>query len=159
MADTPVTAPPFIPVKPKIAIGTTGAAVDIACAASELAVEVDQDESTTETFCGAYTTYKAEVWTATVTVFPSYGAAGLWNLVRPLVGTIQDFTILPDSTKPAGPTNPQMTGKAIVKAFPFYTGAPGEPVSFDIELAIQGTPTFALALADDATATAKKAAA
>lgn len=159
MPDTPVTAPPFVPVKPKVSIGTVGSAVDIACAASELAVEVDQDESTTETFCGAYTTYKAEVWTVTVTVFPSYGAAGLWNLLRPLVGTIQPFTILPDASKVAGPTNPSMTGNCIVKAFPFYTGAPGEPVSFDVELAVQGTPTWVLALAEEAGTTAKKAAA
>lgn len=157
MADTPVTAPPFVPVKPLIQIGTTGASVDIACAAGELAVEVDQDETTTETFCGSYTTYKPEVWTATVTVFPSYGAAGLWNLLRPLVGGLQPFTILPDATLPAGPDNPEMSGTCIVKAFPFYTGAPGEPTSFDVELAIQGVPTFALALTR-ATAEAEKAA-
>ena len=154
MPDTPVTAPPFLPVKPKILIGTTGSAVDIACAASELAVEVDQDETTTDTFCGSYTSYKPQIWTATVTVYPSYGTAGLWNLLRPLVGTLQAFTILPDASKPPGPDNPQMTGTCLVKAFPFYTGAPGEPTSFDIELAIQGTPTFALALSD----AAKKAA-
>jgi len=155
MAVTPVTAPPFVPVKPLIQIGPTATAVDIACAAGELAVEVDQDETTTETFCGSYTTYKPEIWTATVTVFPSYGTAGLWNLLRPLVGTLQDFTILPDTSKAAGPDNPQMTGKCIVKAFPFYTGSPGEPTSFDIELAIQGVPTFALAL--QAAAKAEKA--
>jgi hypothetical protein len=58
MADTPVTAPPFVPVKPLISIGTTGTdAVDISCAAGELAVEVDQDEVTTETFCGSFSTY------------------------------------------------------------------------------------------------------
>ena len=151
MPDTPVTAVPFIPVKPKILIGTTGSGVDIACAASDLAVEVDQDEVTTETFCGTYTTYKPEVWTITATVYPSYGTAGLWNLLRPLVGgAAKPYSILPDGSKVAGPDNPQMTGTCFVKAFPFYTGSAGEPTTFDVELAVQGTPTFALALAADA---------
>jgi hypothetical protein len=147
MADTPVTAPPFIPVKPVISIGTVGSAVDIACAAEELAVEVDQDDNTYETFCGSYTSYKPEKWTITATVFPSYGAAGLWNLLRPLVGTAQPFRVLPDAGASVGPANPQMTGTCIVKAFPFYTGKPGEPTSFDVEMAVQGVPTFPVTLA------------
>lgn len=143
MAITPVTEPPFLPVKPKIRVGDATTGVDIECAAGELAVEVEQDEATTETFCGTYTTYKAEVWTITATVFPSYGAAGLWNLVRPLVGAVQPFAILPDAAAAVGVDNPMMTGTAIVKAFPFFAGSPGEPSSFDLVLAVQGTPTFA----------------
>jgi len=143
MPDTTVTAPPFVPVKPLIEIGTTGSAVDIACAAGDLAVEVAQDESTTETFCGTYTSYKPEVWTVTATVYPSYGTGGLWNLVRPLVGTVQPFRVLPDGSAVAGPDNPEMSGTCIVKAFSFYTGSPGEPKSFDLELAVQGAPTWA----------------
>lgn len=143
MPDTPVTPTPFIPVKPQITIGPTGSAVDIACAASDLAVEVDQDTTDWETFCGKGTIYGPELWTITVTVYPSYGADGLWNLLRPLVGApAQQFTILPDSTLPAGPDNPSMTGTALVKSFPFYVGAPGEPKTFDIELAVQGTPSW-----------------
>lgn len=143
MALAPVTAPPFVPVKPKIRIGTTTTGVDIECAAGELSVEVEQDEATTETFCGTFTSYKAEVWTVTVSVFESYGAAGLWNLTRPLVGAVQPFAILPDGGAAVGVTNPLMTGTCYVKAFPFYMGAPGEPTAFDLELAVQGIPTFA----------------
>jgi hypothetical protein len=143
MAVAPVTAPPFVPVKPKIRIGNGTTGVDIECAAGELVVEVEQDEATTETFCGTYTTYKAEVWTVTATVFESYGAAGLWNLVRPLVGVVQPFAILPDAAATVSADNPMMTGNCFVKAFPFFSGSPGEPTSFDLVLAVQGTPTFA----------------
>ena len=144
MPDTVVDAPPFVPVKPLIKIGATGSTVEIACAAGELAVEVDQDETTTETFCGVFTSYKPEVWTITITVFPSYGTNGLWTLLRPLVGTTQPFQIAPDAETPTGTAdNPLMFGDALIKAFPFYTGTPGEPTSFDVELGVQGTPSFA----------------
>jgi len=142
MPDSIVTDIPFVPVRPAITIGATGSSVEIACAAGELAVEVDQDETTTETYCGSFTTYKPEVWTITVTCFPSYGTDGLWTLVRPLCGTIQPFTVLPDAGAPVSEDNPLMSGTCIVKAFPFYTGAPGEPKSFDLELAVQGAPAF-----------------
>jgi hypothetical protein len=147
MPDVVVNAPPFIPVKPLIKIGTTGTSVEIACAAEELSVEVDQDEVDTETFCGSFKSYKSEVWTITVSVFPSYGTAGLWNNLRPLAGTSQPFEIRPDGVAVAGPTNPSMVGTCRVKAFPFYMGRLGEPTAFDVELGVQGAPTFALALA------------
>jgi len=144
MPDAVVQDIPFTPVKPLIQIGATGSSVEIACAAGELAVEVDQDETTTETFCGSFTTYKPEQWTITVTVFPSYGTNGLWTLVRPLVGQTLPFQIAPDADNPTGTAdNPLMFGDCLVKAFPFYTGSPGEPTSFDIELAVQGAPHWA----------------
>jgi hypothetical protein len=141
-----VNAPPFIPVKPKLMLGTAPDTVEFACAANSLEVSPEQDETTVETFCGSYTTYKPEVWTITATVFQSYGTAappGLWNALRPLVGTVVDFEILPTGSAAVGPTNPSAKGKCLVKAFPFYSGAVGEPTSFDVELAVQGTPVFA----------------
>jgi hypothetical protein len=148
MPDVVVNAPPFIPVKPLVKIGTTGSSVEISCAAEELSVEVEQDETETVTFCGTYKSYKPEVWTIVVTCFPSYGTAGLWNNLRAMVGTSQAFEVRPDGALVAGPTNPAMTGTARVKGFNFYAGKPGEPTSFDVELAVSGTPTFALALAE-----------
>ena len=143
-------APPFIPVKPKILIGPAASGVQIECAANELSVEVEQDETTYETWCGSYTSYKPEQWTITVSVFQSYGLTGtltigLWNNLRPLVGSVQDFEILPNGAAVAAPGNPKMTGKCLVKAFPFYKGAVGEPQNFDIEIAVQGVPVFAVA--------------
>ena len=116
--------------------------MDIECAAGELAVEVEQEEATTETFCGTYTTYKAEVWTITATVYPSYGADGLWTLLRPFVGMAVPFSVVPDRDATVNVENPIMSGTAIVKAFPFYMGSPGEPTSFDVEIAVQGAPDF-----------------
>ena len=46
MADTQVTAPPFIVKKPLIKIGATGSAVEFECAATNLDIAVDQDENT-----------------------------------------------------------------------------------------------------------------
>lgn len=143
MADTTVAVPPFIIQKPKISIGTTGTAVDIACAASQLAVEADQDENTAETFCGSYTSYKPPTWTVTVTVLQSFGTTGLWNQIYPLANTIQDITILPDASQPVSETNPELRAQAFVKYPNFLNASVGETSEFDLELAIQGTPTFA----------------
>lgn len=151
MAATLVSAPPFIPVRPVIKITSGTDSVEFECAAESFEVTVDQDESTTETFCGTYTTYKAEVWTITGTVFPSYGTAGLWNNLRPMAGLVTTFEFLPDASKPAGPDNPKMSGSGIVKAFAFYTGSPGEPASFDVVIAVQGAPTFSTAAGAAAT--------
>ena len=159
MADTVLSAPPFILVKPKLTLGATGSQVEYECSANNVDVAVDQDENTVETFCGTFTSYKPEVWTITVTVLMSYGTAGFWNTVRPLVGTVVPFTVLPDATAAPGPDNPQMTGNALVKAFPFVSGAVGEASEVDFVLAVQGAPTWVETLtmatntSDTATAT------
>ena len=143
MPASPVTAAPFVPVKPLISLDTgAGNTVTFECAAESVEVSVEQDENTYETFCGSYTTYKPEQWTITASVFQSYGTAGLWTLVRPLVGTSRTFIFQPDGVAAVSVANPKMTGTAIVKAFPFYSGAPGEPTAFDLVLAVQGIPTF-----------------
>lgn len=141
MTAVDVNAPPFIPVHPVLKLGTAPNTVDISCPAESLEVSPDQDENTIETFCGSYTTYKPEKWTITASSFLSYGTAGLWNLLRPLVGTVVDFEVRPDDDV-AAPGNPSMKGKAVVKAFPFFSGGPGEPTAVDIVLAVQGIPTW-----------------
>jgi hypothetical protein len=143
MATTDVTAPPFIPVKPFLSIGSVANAVTLICAAENVEVSPDQDDSTIETFCGSYTSYKAERWTITASSYLSYASAnGLWGALRPLVGTVQPFEFRPD-TAVVGVNNPKMTGNAILKAFPFFSGGPGEPSAIDVILAVQGAPTFA----------------
>src|SRR5262245_6299457 len=141
MADTSVTSPPFIIVLPLIKLGTTGSSVTIQCAATNLDVAVDQDENTVETFCGSYTSYKAEKWTITVTVAMSYDATGVWTLVQPMVGTIVPFQLQPDDAA-ASASNPNMSGTVLVKAFPFISAAPGEASEVDLVLAVQGQPAF-----------------
>lgn len=144
MTATPVSAAPFVPVKPLISIDAGGGnTVTFECAAESVEVAVEQDESTIETFCGTYTNYKPEQWTITASVFVSYGTVGLWNLLRPLVGSpARAFTFLPDAGSAVSADNPEMSGMAIVKAFPFYSGSPGEPTAFDVVLAVQGVPDF-----------------
>jgi hypothetical protein len=161
MPDTVVNAPPFVPVKPLLKVGAVGAGVEFECSAETIKVDVTQADVTTETFCGIFKSYKAEEWVITNTVFPSYGTAGLWNNLRPLVGTSQPFTFQPDGVAVVGPANPAMTGTCRVKAFSFYAGKLGEPQSFDVELAVQGIPTWALTFAelDAAFAEAEKVAA
>lgn len=142
MADVP----PFILVKPRITIGdsaTTG--VDIECNANQVEASPEQDENTVETFCGTYTTYKPEVWTITIGALQSFGTDGLWTNVHPLVNTVQPFEILPDGRVPVSADNPLMSGNAIVKGFPFLSGAVGEASEFDLELAVQGAPEWTTA--------------
>jgi hypothetical protein len=141
MADTVVSAPPLIIEHPLIKIGATGSSVEFECGGTNLDVTVDQDENTIETFCGSYTSYKAEKWTVTVTIAQSFGDNGTWTLIHPLCGTIQPFEIRPDTGAP-GVDNPVMSGLALVKALPFISAAPGEASEVDLVLAVQGDPTF-----------------
>ena len=143
MPDTAITAPPFTLKHPVIKIGPTGTSVDIACPATHVDLTPDQSDNTVETFCGSYTTYKPAKWTLTATVAQSYGTTGTWNLLQPLMDTIQPFVLQPDNTA-ASATNPVASGTAYVKAFAFIDGAPGEVSEIDIVLAVQGTPTWGI---------------
>ena len=143
MPDTIVTAPPFIVTHPLIKIGPVGSAVEFECPATNLDTAVDQSENTVETFCGTYTSYKAPKWTVTITVAQSYGAEGTWTLIEPMVGTVVPFEIQPDAAA-ASVDNPNMSGTAMVKAFPFISAGPGSVSEIDIVLAVQGEPTFGI---------------
>jgi hypothetical protein len=138
-----VTAPPFIVEHPLIKLGETTSVVEIQCGATNLDVAVDQDENTVDTFCGSYTSYKAEKWTITVTLGQSYGSGGTWTLIQPMVGTIVPFELQPDTAAPSI-DNPNMSGNVLVKAFPFISAAPGEASEVDLELAVQGAPVFGI---------------
>ena len=142
MAAIDVNAPPFIPVHPLLSVGEVGSEITIICAAESLEVSPDQDENTVETFCGTYTTYKPEKWTITASSFMSYGSAGLWNNLRPLVGSVVPFKVRPDADSAVSVDNPEMNGTAVVKGFSFFNGGPGEPTAVDVVLAVQGTPTW-----------------
>ena len=65
MAAITVDAPPFNPVVPFIQVGTDPDTVNIECAASELEVSPEQDETTTETFCVRTRRTRAKLWTIT----------------------------------------------------------------------------------------------
>lgn len=140
MAD--VTSPPFVLVKPKILLGETGTEVEIQCGANQVEASPEQDESTVETFCGTYTTYKPEQWTITVGALQSFGAGGLWTNLRPMCNTVVPFELLPDASAAPSVDNPSMTGTCLVKGFPFLSGAVGEASEFDLELAVQGAPEW-----------------
>jgi len=143
MTTVVVDRPPFVLVKPKITIGDAATTlVEFECGANQITAEPDQDENTTETFCGTFTTYKPEVWTVTITALTSFGTNGLWNNLRPLVGTIQPFQIIPDITKPISEDNVAMSGMCLLKAFAYLDAAVGETSDFDLVLAVQGIPDF-----------------
>lgn len=143
MPDTQVTAPPFILDHPSIKIGPTGSAIEIECGATNLTVDVSQDDNTVNTFCGSYTSYKAPKWTITVSLAQSYGAGGTWTLIHPMCGTIQPFVLQPDTAAPSV-DNPVMSGTVLLKQLPFIDGAPGEASEIDLELAVQGDPVFGI---------------
>lgn len=133
---------PYYMNHPAITIGDVGEEVDLQCYSNNVETNIDQDETTTKTFCGTYKSYGPETWTIVLTVLQSFSADGLWTLVHPMAGTIVPFTLLPDGDAPVSATNPLMSGNALVKAFPFLSGAVNEPSEFDLELAVQGLPTF-----------------
>lgn len=144
MVSTPITVetPPFVLVKPAISLDDGTNAVRFECGANQIVAAPDQDENTTETFCGSFTTYKPEVWTVTITSLTSFGPEGLWNNLRPLVGKVCDLLIIPTGADPISETNVALSARALVKAFTYLDAAVGETSEFDLELAIQGIPEF-----------------
>lgn len=135
---------PYFMIKPLIHIGDVATGVDIQCAANNVETNVDQDETTAETFCGSWTNYKTPKWTIVITVLQSFGADGIWGKLQPMMGTLQDFVIQADADAAPSIDNPVMSGTARVKFFPFLSGAVGEASDFDIELAVQGAPVFGI---------------
>lgn len=135
-------ADPFILNHPRFTLNPGASAIELDCSANEVHTNVEQDESTVETFCGTYTNYKAEVWDITIQGVQSFGTDGLWNVLRPLVGTIVPFELLPDTDAAVSASNPLMQGTALVKAFPFIDAALGEASEFDVVFAVQGQPTW-----------------
>jgi hypothetical protein len=139
---TAASAPPFIYTKPTIRIGDVTTGVEIQCSATHCRLGVDQDENTVETFCGVFTSYKAEKWVLEVTAANSYGTTGLWTLLRPLCGTIVEFGVLPANGTAISASNPEATGTGYLKGFDFIDADPGGASEVSIVLGIQGVPTF-----------------
>lgn len=134
---------PYVMRKPRITLDADGATpIEISCSSNEVHAIPEADESTWETFCGSGTVYKAEVWTVELNVLQSFGTDGFWNLVRPLVGTVTNFELLPDADAAVGPGNLLMKGPAVVKPFGFLDGPIGEVCEITVEFGMQGTPEF-----------------
>lgn len=136
--------PPYYMVKPLLQLGDVATAVELQCFANNVETNIDQDETVTKTFCGIYTSYGPEKWTIVLTVVQSFGTDGLWTQVQPMVGTVQPFQLMADADAAPSVDNPVMSGTALVKAFPFFSGAVNEPSEFDLELAVQGAPVFGI---------------
>ena len=139
---------PMFLVKPLITLGDDTAVpstlVELQCSASNVDVASDQDETTAETFCAVFTNYKSPKFTITLTLYQSFGTDGIWAKLQPMFGTIQPFTLAPDADNPTGTIdNPLMFGTARVKYAPFLSGAVGEASDFDLELGVQGMPSYA----------------
>jgi hypothetical protein len=133
--------PPYYMNHPNLILGDVATGVPLQCYANNIETNIDQDETTTKTFCGVYKSYGPETWTIVLTVVQSFGSDGLWTLVKPMVGTVVPFVLSPDEGV-VSVDNPVMSGTCLVKAFPFLSGAVNEPSEFDLELAVQGDPVF-----------------
>jgi len=139
-----VDTPPFILTSPQFAIGPEGGPLqDIKCSLNQISCGVDQDSNDYDTFCGSYRAYGVPRFTITLTVFQNFDPTGPWAILYPLAGTLADFELLPDGTVTQSATNPLMFGKVRVPYMPFLDAAVNEASSIDIELSVQGIPSFA----------------
>lgn len=139
-----VETPPFILVNPKFEIGPVGGPLkDLHCSLNQIDCGVDQDSNDYDTFCGSYRSYGVARYTITLTVYQNFDAGGPWEVLWPLRGTIADFQLLPDAGAASGIGNPLMFGQVRVPPLAFLSAAVNEASSIDIELAVQGEPSFA----------------
>lgn len=143
MTAVDVETPPFVLTKPSIMIGTSPAMKELRCAANQITHAIDQGTNDYDTYCGSYRSYGVARHTLTITIYQNFDTDGPWQVLKPLENTVVDFTLLPDDNQASGPTNPLMFGKVRVPAIPFLDAGVNEASSIDIELSIQGTPSFA----------------
>lgn len=80
--------------------------------------------------------------TISLEVLQSFGADGLWNVLKPLEGTLVYFQFLLDGDSPEGVGNPMMTGQCYVPAVPFIDAGVRKFSTFTLEFKVSGVPVF-----------------
>lgn len=139
---TPTEFPPIPLVSPSFKIGIAPDLHELKCAANQFSHGVDQDTNDYDTFCGSYRVYGVERQTFTVTLYQNFDDGGPWSVLFPLRNTVADFEFTFDDRIPVSPQNPKMTGKVRVPTMPMVDAAVNEASEIEMELAIQGAPTF-----------------
>lgn len=75
-------------------------------------------------------------------VLQSFGADGLWNILKPLEGELVYFTFTPDGDAAVSESNPMMTGQCWVPAVPYLDAGVRKFSSFTMEFGVYGIPEF-----------------
>lgn len=104
----------------------------------ELTPEVTTVELTTS--CGTREYPGKLKWTLKASLYHSFDAEGTNEVLNAAVagGIPVAFTVLPSSSKPIGPTNPEYTGEVIPQPFAQLAGDVGAESSVDLEWSIIG---------------------
>jgi hypothetical protein len=139
MVAVDVEFPPFILTNPSLLIDGK----ELKCAANQIEHKIDQNTNDYDTFCGSYRSYGVERHTITVSLYQNFDTDGPWQVLSPLAGTLVDFELIPDKAAANGPTNPTMFGTVRVPAMPFLKAQVNEASNIDIDLSVQGKPSYA----------------
>lgn len=136
---------PMMFTDPKLTLDPDSSAVDLQCFVNSLSDAVTQDSEEWETFCATGTSYGPARRTISVTVLVSYGTDGSWTALNAFAGTETTFELLPDGTSAVSADNPMMSGSVRVPEIPFVgSTSPGSVGTYDLELSVEGQPTFDL---------------
>jgi len=93
-----------------------------------------------KTACGVKEYPGTIKWSLKATLYHSFDVDGTNEVLNAAVagGVPVPFTVLPKSTLPIGPTNPEYTGEVIPQPFTQLAGDVGDASSFDLEWSIVG---------------------
>jgi hypothetical protein len=91
---------------------------------------------------GDYINFSEEEWTLEVTILLDYAAAGSWNLLYALAGTLVDVVLKIDDASVAV-TNPTATFQIRMPSPTFMDGARGDRQSFGLIAMTEEVPVFA----------------
>jgi hypothetical protein len=77
-------------------------------------------------------------WTITVRLRQNYGASGVHQTIRPLIGTVVPVVVRPDAGAVSA-TNEQITGNGLLSRYTPIGGAVGQPQEPTLEFRNAGT--------------------
>lgn len=130
---------PVILYNPDLTIdGTT-----LKCLMSHIELVPEVTTVEVKTSCGIKEYPGSVKWTLKASLYHSFDPDGTNEVLTAAVTAAVpvDFSVLPSSSKPIGPTNPEYTGQLIPQPFTPLSGDVGDASSFDLEWSIVGWTT------------------
>jgi hypothetical protein len=144
---------PFMLIKPTIVIGGTWVpgvdpappsvptgGTDITCFGHKVEFKPDESSDDLEGFCFTARSYKPTRLAVTLSMFQSFGADNLWDVLVPLEKQDVPLAITPAASSSGGTVdNPTWFAMVHVPPIPFLNADVGEASDFDLDFDVQGS--------------------
>lgn len=149
-----VNAAPFRLDRPSFVIDHAGVdPIQIQCSGRQLTWNANQTFEDIESFCNPRGEAPGAVErSVNLQVNQSFGpttgaAAGLWNVLQPLFGTLQTFAILLNGPSPCADDNPEVSGQIWIPEYSLVDAAVRKYSQSTLEFRLYQDPVYAYTVA------------